>query len=407
MWQFIVISTSILALIYGYTGWRIIGPSRFGPIATTILWLFIAICAVTPALVLTARSQRIESWWSELLGWLGFLSMGLFLFAFVFVLARDLLLIIGVGGPKLFEIARSAFGGAEATAGFDAERRAFLVQATNAGIVALSGGMTGYGVYSARRAPPVKRVSIALKNLPAAFDGFRIAQITDIHAGPTIKRPFVEAVSDTVRELGADMIALTGDIVDGSVARLADDVAPLGGIDAPCGRYFVTGNHEYYSGADAWVKHVRKDLGYVPLMNEHRVIERNGASLVVAGVTDYSQHRRNGAHRSDPEAALRGAPNGTPRILLAHQPMSIFSAADAGVDLQISGHTHGGQFFPWNYVVYWFQPFVAGLDRHRDTQIYVSRGTGYWGPPLRVGSPSEITLITLVANSDAPDDVTG
>ena len=258
MWQFIVISTSILALIYGYTGWRIIGPSRFGPIATTILWLFIAICAVTPALVLTARSQRIESWWSELLGWLGFLSMGLFLFAFVFVLARDLLLIIGVGGPKLFEIARSAFGGAEATAGFDAERRAFLVQATNAGIVALSGGMTGYGVYSARRAPPVKRVSIALKNLPAAFDGFRIAQITDIHAGPTIKRPFVEAVSDTVRELGADMIALTGDIVDGSVARLADDVAPLGGIDAPCGRYFVTGNHEYYSGAEAWIAHLER-----------------------------------------------------------------------------------------------------------------------------------------------------
>jgi predicted MPP superfamily phosphohydrolase len=208
----------------------------------------------------------------------------------------------------------------------------------------------------------------------------------------------VEDAVRAVNDLDPDLIAITGDLVDGSVARLRDDVAPLGELTAPYGTFFVTGNHEYYSGVDQWVDYLRDEFGWNVLLNEHRVVERDGARLVVAGITDFSRRNAESPHRSNPSAAVLGAPEGVAQILLAHQPMSIHAAAQAGVDVQLSGHTHGGQFFPWNLVVYMVQPYVSGLSRHENTQIYVSRGTGYWGPPLRVGAPSEITVITLRAD---------
>jgi hypothetical protein len=162
------------------------------------------------------------------------------------------------------------------------------------------------------------------------------------------------------------------------------------------GNYFVTGNHEYYSGVIEWIEEVRR-LGFTVLINEHRIITSGKSKMLLAGVTDYRESRILTDHRSDPQKALNAAAKTDIKILLAHQPKSIFDAARAGYDLQISGHTHGGQFFPWNLVVGLTQPYVSGLHQHADTQIYVSRGTGYWGPPVRVGSPSEITLIKLVS----------
>ena len=262
-------------------------------------------------------------------------------------------------------------------------------------LVALA--VTVIGFVNARRVARVVEVDIPIVGLPAALDGYSIAQISDIHVGPTIRRPYLNAIVNRVNALRADAIAITGDLVDGSVRRLSLHTEPLKRLVARDGTFFVTGNHEYYSGADEWIAEMRR-LGLTVLINEHVVRERDGAGIMIAGVPDYTAHHFNPAHRSDPRAAAAGAADNVQvRILLAHQPRTAEAAADAGFDLQLSGHTHGGQFFPWNLFVPLQQPFVAGLNRVRDMWVYTSRGTGYWGPPKRFGAPSEITLVRLVA----------
>jgi uncharacterized protein len=192
------------------------------------------------------------------------------------------------------------------------------------------------------------------------------------------------------------VVAITGDLVDGRVRDLAGDVAPLAALRSRHGSFFVTGNHEYYSGATEWIAALR-GLGITVLVDEHVVLDHAGARLVLAGVADVSARHFVAAHRSDPAAAIAGAPRDAGlSVLLAHQPRSAAAAADAGFDVQLSGHTHGGQFWPWNLFVKLQQPFVAGLHRLRSMWVYVSRGTGYWGPPLRLGSPSEITRLRFV-----------
>jgi predicted MPP superfamily phosphohydrolase len=253
-----------------------------------------------------------------------------------------------------------------------------------------------FAVPAARKRAGVKQVDIPIADLPEALHGFTIAQISDIHVGPTIKRGYVDAIVDAVNALQADMVAVTGDLVDGSVADLSPHTAPLARLTSRHGSYFVTGNHEYYSGADAWVSEVRR-LGMRALMNEHVVLQHEGAPLVVAGVTDYGGGHFGPAHASDPARAIAGAPaHARVRLLLAHQPRSAFAARDAGFDVQLSGHTHGGQFLPWNFLVRLQQPFTAGLARLGKLWVYTSRGTGYWGPPMRLFAPSEITRLRLV-----------
>ena len=252
------------------------------------------------------------------------------------------------------------------------------------------------GLVGARRRARVVNVDVPLHNLAPALHGFSIVQISDIHVGTTIRKKYVEKIVEAVNALKPDLIAVTGDVVDGSVRDLRVHTAPLAGLRAPHGAFFVTGNHEYYSGASAWTAEFAR-LGLRVLLNEHIVIEHQGASLVIAGVTDFSSDRFNPSQRSDPHIALAGAPaDAGVRILLAHQPRSAPAAASAGFDLQLSGHTHGGQFWPWNLFVRFQQPFTAGLHRLNRLWIYVSRGTGYWGIPNRFGAPSEITRLRLV-----------
>jgi uncharacterized protein len=201
-----------------------------------------------------------------------------------------------------------------------------------------------------------------------------------------------------VNALEPDLVAITGDLVDGSVAELAEHVAPLAQLRSRHGSFFVTGNHEYYSGVHGWVREVQR-LGIRVLHNEHVVLRHEGAALVVAGVPDFGGHHFDPQHRSDPAAAIAGAPEGLPRILLAHQPRTAPAAAAAGFDLQLSGHTHGGQFLPWNLFVPLQQPYTAGLHRLEQLWVYVSRGTGYWGPPKRIGAPSEISELRLAPSA--------
>jgi predicted MPP superfamily phosphohydrolase len=263
-------------------------------------------------------------------------------------------------------------------------------------VPAVTALLTLIGFLNARRVASVRSVDIPIASLPASLHGFTIAQITDVHIGPTISREYVDAVVDVVNGLDADLVAITGDLVDGSVRQLARQTAPLARLAARHGTYFVTGNHEYYSGAHAWIAELRR-LGVTVLLNEHVVLDHDGAGVAIAGVTDVSAHHFDPSHRSDPARAIAGAPGTCVKVLLAHQPRSAQAASDAGFHLQLSGHTHGGQFLPWNFFVRFQQPFTAGLARLGGLWVYTSRGTGYWGPPKRLGAPSEITRLRLVA----------
>ena len=333
--------------------------------------------------MLSAGSQRLKA--------AGFFMTGLASSLLVLTLLRDAALGLIQVGAWVIPNAWAQAGWPSAWTGAGGLRELSALAVPMLGLSAAFAGWLG-----ARRTAAVRLVDIPIAGLPTALEGFTIVQISDIHVGNTIGRDYVEAIVSRVNGLQPDLVAITGDLVDGTVAALAHDVAPLAQLRSRFGTFFVTGNHEYYSGAGPWLAEFRR-LGFQLLLNRHVVIEQGGARLVIAGVTDYSGHHFHAAHRSDPAAAIRGAPDDTRvKILLAHQPRSAAAAVDAGFDLQLSGHTHGGQFLPWNFFVRLQQPYTAGLERLHSMWVYTSRGTGYWGPPMRLGAPSEITRIRLV-----------
>jgi hypothetical protein len=358
-------------LLHAYVGWRLLPDLAFGA-PTTALWL-VASSILIP-LGFFARGITRQPL-ADRLTWASLLAIGSFSSLFVLTLIRDVAWLAGA-----------------AVGASPEEFRAYSALA----VPILAALATLIGFINARRRARVRRVDVPIAGLPAPLHGFSIAQISDIHVGATIKREYLDGIVDAVNGLEADMIAVTGDLVDGSVRQLARHTEPLSRLAARHGAFFVTGNHEYYSGAGPWVKEVRR-LGLSVLMNEHVVLAHEGASVVVAGVTDYSAGHFDPTQRTDPVAAIAGAPcDAGVKLLLAHQPRSAFAAGPAGFDLQLSGHTHGGQFFPWIYFVRLQQPFTAGLHRLGKLWVYISRGTGYWGPPKRLGAPSEITYLRLV-----------
>jgi len=390
--MFLIVVIAVLSLMYGYVGWRLIVPAAFSTPVNVALWSLLVVFLVLPFLSVFMRFRGVDSSVVDTFTAIGYFAFGFITLLFAFVLIKDIIWFGWWGVEKLIAQVGSHSNPGELV---DPERRRAIVNGINIGIVGLTSGLTGYGFYQAVRDPSIVRVDVPLKNLPPALDGFTIAQITDVHVSSTIKRPFVERIVHLVNDLKPDMVALTGDLVDGSVHSLRPHVEPLNDLQSPHGRFFITGNHEYYSGVEQWIAETKR-LGFDVLLNEHRVIEKDGASFVLAGVTDYSGGQHSEAHRTDPFKAYEGSPEGMPSVLLAHQPLSIYDASKAGFDYVISGHTHGGQYFPYHYLVALFQPFVKGLHRYQDTQIYVSKGTGYWGPQLRLGARSEITLHRLV-----------
>ncbi|MEV4971343.1 metallophosphoesterase [Streptomyces scopuliridis] len=269
-------------------------------------------------------------------------------------------------------------------------RRLFVSRVVGGGAATAALATVGYGTYGVLRGPRVKRVTVPLAKLPRAAHGFRIAVVSDIHLGPILGRAHTQRIVDTINSTQPDLIAVVGDLVDGTVENLGPAAEPLAGLRARHGSFFVTGNHEYFSGADAWVHHVR-ELGLRPLENER--VEIPGFDL--AGVNDVAGESEGAG--PDFAKALDDRDRSRTSVLLAHQPVVIDDAVRYGVDLQLSGHTHGGQLWPGNFLAGLANPTVAGLERYGDTQLYVSRGAGAWGPPVRVGAPSDITLVELAS----------
>ena len=371
---FVAIALSLVAGMHYYLWARLVRdpqlPQQWARFATG------ALVALAVALPLAMILSRLAPGVRPLL-WLAFVWMGA---GFLLVA------VLGVADAgRAVAWAVRKLGASPGPGAADPARRVLLARTLAASVGGVAVGLSAFGLRSALGKISVKELEIRLRGLPQALAGFKLVQISDVHVGPLLRRDWVSGVVESIRALSPDAVVITGDLVDGSVDELRQHVAPLAGLDAPRGVFFSTGNHEYYSGVDDWLRHL-PTLGIRPLSNE-RVELAPGLDL--AGIDDPT-----GA--PDLARALEGRTPGRPVILLAHQPRQFAEAARQKVDLTLSGHTHGGQLWPFTVLVALAQPYVAGLHSRGNSQLYVSRGTGFWGPPMRVFAPAEITLLRLV-----------
>jgi predicted MPP superfamily phosphohydrolase len=340
---------------------------------------------------LRLAGRRFAQGWLRWLATPAYVWLGFGFLLLVSLAVSDLLW--AAGGALARAGGEGAAPGAEALRARDGAR----TQALLAGVAAFGAGV--FGLWRARQGPRIARVEIRLARWPAALDGLRIAQISDVHIGSQLRAAFAAEVVARANALAPDLIAITGDLVDGSLDSLAAEVAPFAELRAPHGVFFVTGNHDHYSGDLLWAAHLEQ-LGMRVLRNRHVTLEHGGARFVLAGVDDHRGGLRGSSE--DLPRALEGRDARLAVVLLAHDPNSFAQASRLGVDLQLSGHTHGGQIWPFHYLVRLVTPWVAGLHAQGPAQLYVSRGTGFWGPPMRLGAPAEITEITLRSAPERP-----
>ena len=385
--RFLLVAMSIVGAAHAYVWLRLVHAPAFS-LGWTLLasaFLFLAWLSIPVSL---NYSRRLEPPLGTLVAWPGYAWLGSIFLLLVAVLAVDVARAL-LGLARLFDVAA-------APTGTEIEQaRTWATLAASLGGAAILLALT-FG-----RRVVVRRVSVPLGKLPRALDGTTIVQLSDVHIGPTIGRRFLDRVVDRVNALQPDVVAITGDLVDGPVPRLARHVAPLARLSARHGVYFVTGNHEYYAGVEEWCAHLAT-LGIRVLRNERVSIGDGDHSYDLAGVDDLAGRHFGRGHGADIDRALAGRDESREIVLLAHQPRVVVEAERGGVGLQISGHTHGGQIWPFNYLVRLQQPVTSGLERFGRSLIYVSNGTGYWGPPMRLGSPAEITQLVLQARPAEP-----
>ena len=347
-----------------------------------LLWAIGLLCATLIAQPISERFlPRAKMQW---LAWIASIWMG---FAFLF------LLLLFASDVAMW------FGGSLLGALADGHHPVAFARA-RAGLVAMIGLVAGgFALRNGLSPPELRRVDVTLPRWPRALDGFRIAQLSDIHIGSILGREFARHLTDRVNALDVDLVAVTGDLVDGRVEILRDECEPFARLRARHGVFFVTGNHDHYSGAQAWAA-CAAELGMRVLRNEHVVIGEGADAFAIAGVDDHRAGMMPGEDGEDLDAALSGIASDLPVLLLAHDPSTFKRACGESVDLQLSGHTHGGQIWPFRYFVRLAVPFVDGLYSRRGALLYVSRGTGFWGPPMRLAAPAEITELVLHAPGD-------
>ncbi|MBO0680747.1 metallophosphoesterase [Mycolicibacterium sp. S2-37] len=388
--MFIVVLSAILGLIHLYLWKRLIKDTTHrGRIRRALTAVLLTLAAL---LVATLVVPRLTGWEeSAWLAWPGYLWFGLAAYLFLTLLVLEPVRL--VLRRRMNRRPPPAPQVEEPPADAAVNRRIFLARAGAAAAGAASVGLVGVGVATAIGPPDLLQVPVRLRRLDPAFNGYRIAVVSDIHLGPLAGRAHTERIVRMINETEPDLVAIVGDLVDGTVAELGPAAEPLQDLVSRDGTFFVTGNHEYFVTDTAeWLRELER-LGVQPLRNENTAITRAGARFTLAGVNDLA-----GEQRSDPpnfDLALSGRSDDVPTVLLAHQPVQVSEAATRGVDLQISGHTHGGQMWPFHYAVRAVQPSLAGLSTVDGTQLYVTRGAGFWGPPIRVGAPPDITVLSL------------
>jgi predicted MPP superfamily phosphohydrolase len=397
---FLAIVLAVVVGVHSYLWWRLVrNTTRRGRARTLGTAAIALLAALLPATMIGTRA--LPEAFETPLAWAGYLWLGVMFYLLVYLLILEVPRLVARLALRARRPEPVAAGGADVSVApelpDDPSRRLFLARslAATAGVAAV--GTVGYGVRQATGPIPIRRVPVTLDRLAPALDGFRIAVLSDIHLGPTAKRAFLDGVVRTVNRAGVGLVTIVGDLVDGDVAELGSAAAGLRNLESRHGTYFVTGNHEYISGAGQWVEYL-PSLDVRVLRNEREEIRQDGAAFSLAGVDDRTAGQSGEpGHGADLDAALAGRDPSSPLILLAHQPWQFTEAARREVDLQLSGHTHGGQLVPFNYLVRLDQPAVAGLSRVGGSQLYVTRGVGTWGPPVRVGAPPEITIVELRA----------
>jgi uncharacterized protein len=385
--MFIVVLGSVLGLMHVYVWHRLIkdttarGFTRW--ILTAVLVALMTLLFATLILPRVFGMPR-SSWFA----WPGYIWFGLLVYLFLALLVLEPVRLALRGWTK-----RRPAPATEPREPQPMDRRMFLARSGAVAAGAASVGLVGVGMASALGPPDLLRLPVRLRRLDPAFNGFRIAVVSDIHVGPLAGRARTERIVAMINEADPDLVTIVGDLVDGTVGELGSAVEPLRDLVSREGTFFVTGNHEYFvDDTAAWLRELER-LGVQPLRNENTVIRRGGAAFGLAGVNDIAGERRSDG--PDFDRALSGTDSSRPTILLAHQPVQVEEAAARGVDLQLSGHTHGGQMWPFHYIVRAAQPSLAGLSAVDNTQLYVTRGAGFWGPPVRVGAPPDITVLSL------------
>ncbi|AQA04868.1 metallophosphatase [Mycobacterium sp. MS1601] len=394
--MFIVIVSSILGLAHLYLWKRLIkdttAPGRTRRILTGVL---LGLAVLLVATLIVPRMFGVEeSAWFAWPGYIWFALVGYLLLALLVMEPVRLALLPWVRRrPKVAVSTVPDIPDGPSVDSIGLNRRVFLARASAVAAGAASVGLVGVGAATALGPPQVLQVPVRLRRLDPAFSGFRIAVVSDIHLGPLLGRKHTERIVRMINETEPDLVAIVGDLVDGTVEELGHAAEPLQDLVSREGSFFVTGNHEYFvEDTVPWLLELER-FGVAPLRNENTLIRRGGAAFNLAGVNDLA-----GEQRGDPpdyERALAGVDPDAATVLLAHQPVMVEEAATRGVDLQLSGHTHGGQTWPFQYIVGSVQPSLAGLSTHQDTQLYVSRGAGFWGPPVRVGVPPDISILSL------------
>jgi predicted MPP superfamily phosphohydrolase len=386
---FISIALAITAAVHYYIWVRLVRDAAWPPATSRALTIaIVALCVSIPGTLLLmglAHPEHLKALYYAVYTW-----MGLVLF----------LLVLLTASGTVIQLATLVRRFVLNTPPLDLERRVALTRMLNVGIALAAGGLGTAALKSGLGRVAVKRLDYTLPRLPAGLDGLKLVQLSDVHVGPTIGRDFIEEVVSQTEALAPDIVVITGDLVDGSVAQLRDKVEPLTRLKPRFGVYFVTGNHEYYSGAVEWCEELTR-MGIRVLRNEHVSVGTDDASFDLAGIDDHSARGFALGHGPDIHKAMQDRDPSRALVLLAHQPRQAFDADPYDVGLQLSGHTHGGQMWPWNYMVRLQQPLVSGLGVVGKTPVYVSNGTGYWGPPMRLGAPAEITAITLRSPSAA------
>ncbi len=390
---FIALFFSVVGGLHYYLWIRIVRDFALPPPYRTIVTaLFLVIFVSLPLTFLASRAIRFELFRPLSMGpytWLGVFMLLTFAFLSVDALRAGLFIAKKIGTPDFLSAAVGS-------------NTVVLKRYLIGGILLTVFGLTVTSLITAAKGPTVKSVEILLSRLPKTRDGFKFVQISDLHVGATADREQLTSMVEEINALSPDLIAFTGDLVDGTPEFLRDEIRPLKDLRSKFGTFFVTGNHEYYSGAAQWIAELKK-LGVRVLRNEAVPIGSDGDAFYLAGVDDYASSGMLPGHGQDIPKAVSNIPKGKAVVLLAHQPKAIDEASKFGVDLVLSGHTHGGQIWPFTGLVRLQQPYNTGLHRHSETtQIYINQGTFTWGPPMRLFTQNEITLIHLRSIEDVP-----